>query len=74
MTIQSNRPAYGVYQVEEGKGDRKGFWTKIGAAWKHERGDGFSIQLTALPIDGRLIVRKLDGAERSEHEHSVRVR
>ncbi|WP_197032940.1 hypothetical protein, partial [Shinella sp. DD12] len=51
----TNRPTYGVYQVEEGKNDRKGFWTKVGAAWPHEKGDGFSIKLTCLPLDGRLV-------------------
>lgn len=72
MTTQSNRPGYGVYHVEEGKGDRKGFWTKVGAAWKHEKGDGFSIQLTVLPIDGRLVVRKLEAKELAERDHADR--
>ncbi len=64
----TNRPTYGVYQVEEGKGDRKGFWTKVGAAWPHEKGDWFSIKLTCLPLDGRLVVRKLDAADKAEPE------
>lgn len=66
MTTQTNRPTYGVYHVEEGKGDRKGFWTKIGAAWKHDKGDGFSIQLLAMPIDGRLVVRKLEASDKQD--------
>lgn len=64
----TNRPTYGVYQVEEGKGDRKGFWTKVGAAWPHDKGDGFSIKLTCLPLDGRLVVRKLEPAEKTQPE------
>ncbi len=52
---QSNRP-HGVYVVD-GEGD-KAFWTKIGAAWAHEDGNGFNVTLTAMPIDGRLVIRK----------------
>ena len=51
----TNKPSHGVYIVE-GEGD-KAFWTKIGAAWP-QSDEGFSIQLTALPITGRLVVRK----------------
>ena len=31
-------------------------WTKIGAAFPHKEGLGFSIELKAFPIDGRLVV------------------
>ncbi len=56
MTTKSNRPALEVFIVE-GEGD-KAFWTKVGAAWQHENGEGFTIQLTCLPLDGRLVARK----------------
>lgn len=56
MTTQTNKPSHAVYHVE-GEGTKK-FWTKIGAAWAHEDGEGFSLQLTCLPMDGRLVVRK----------------
>lgn len=52
---QSNRP-YAVYVVE-GEGD-SAYWTKVGAAWPHEDGDGYNITLSALPLNGRLVVRK----------------
>ena len=56
MTTESNKPSHAVYHVEgEGK---KAYWTKIGAAWSHEDGEGFNIQLTCLPMNGRLVVRK----------------
>jgi hypothetical protein len=31
-------------------------WTKIGAAFPHKEGSGFSIELKAFPVDGRLVV------------------
>lgn len=32
------------------------FMLKIGAAWPHKSGKGFSVRLNALPIDGKLIL------------------
>jgi hypothetical protein len=47
-----------VFTVEEyennGKPQKK--WTRIGAAFPHKDGIGFSIELKAFPIDGRLVV------------------
>jgi hypothetical protein len=51
-----NRPTHAVYVVE-GEGENA-YWTKIGSAWSHSDGDGFNIQLTALPLTGRIVVRK----------------
>jgi hypothetical protein len=51
-------PTYlNVFTVEEyesnGKTGKK--WTKIGAAFPHKDGVGFSIELKAFPMDGRLV-------------------
>ena len=47
-----------VFTVEEyennGKIGKK--WTKIGAGFPHKEGLGFSVELRAFPIDGRLVV------------------
>lgn len=55
-TQSSNRPSHAVYVVE-GEG-RDAFWTKVGSAWQHDDGEGFNLSLTALPLSGRLVVRK----------------
>ena len=52
-------PTYlNVFTVEEyesnGKTQKK--WTRIGAAFPHKEGIGFSIELKAFPVDGRLVV------------------
>jgi hypothetical protein len=52
-------PTYlNVFTVEEYERDGKTQkrWTKIGAAFPHKEGLGFSIELKAFPIDGRLVV------------------
>ena len=45
-----------VFTVEEyeNNGKTKKRWTKIGAAFPHREGPGFSIELRAFPVDGRL--------------------
>jgi hypothetical protein len=59
-------PTYlNVFTVEEfesnGKTQKK--WTRIGAAFPHKEGLGFSIELKAFPIDGRLVVLPPDTDE-----------
>lgn len=64
MDKSTNRPTHGVYTVEgEGK---KAFWTRIGAAWQHEDGEGFTINLGCVPLNGRLVVRKPKADETRE--------
>jgi hypothetical protein len=62
-----NKQMMGVYSVRERDKGRKAVWTRVGVAWPHAMGDGFNIELEALPLnfDGKLIVlaqRNWDGA------------
>ncbi len=51
-------PSHYAYSVREGKGeDPKGFWTRIGAYFPHEDGEGGTLILDALPIHGRIVLR-----------------
>jgi hypothetical protein len=59
-TAPAEAPAHtylSVFTVEEyesnGKTGKR--WTKIGAAFPHKDGIGFSIELKAIPLDGRLV-------------------
>jgi hypothetical protein len=38
------------------KGD-KTFWNRVGASWLHQDGNGMSLQLETVPIDGRIVLR-----------------
>ena len=63
---EATAPTYlNVFTVEEyesnGKTQKK--WTRIGAAFPHKEGLGFSIELKAFPIDGRLVVLPPDTDE-----------
>lgn len=51
------KPTLIAYAVKDPLGaEQKGIWTRIGAAWPHEKGPGYSIRLDALPMDGRIVL------------------
>ena len=56
QSTQSKAPSHVAYQVRDREG-KKGFWTRIGAAWQHADGKGFNIQLEVVPLDGRVTLR-----------------
>ncbi|KRR20997.1 hypothetical protein CQ14_35980 [Bradyrhizobium lablabi] len=58
---EKNQTPHGVFVVE-GEGDNA-YWSKIGAAWPHQDGKGFNIQLSSLPLDGRLVIREPKAAK-----------
>jgi hypothetical protein len=53
----TNKPSHVAYQVREGKGSDKSFWTRIGVAWTSRDEKGFVIQLNAIPLDGKIVLR-----------------
>jgi hypothetical protein len=56
--IMSNKkPTLIAYSIREREG-QKAIWTRIGAAWPHGKGTGLSIQLDALPIGDRIVLRE----------------
>jgi hypothetical protein len=52
----SIKPTLIAYTVKNREGNRKAFWTRVGAAWPHNSGTGLTIELDALPVDGRLVL------------------
>ncbi len=52
----SSIPVLVAYTIKDRGKDKKAVWTRIGAAWPHNSGSGLSIQLEALPIDGRIVL------------------
>lgn len=58
--MTTSTQSFTVYCVEEREG-KKDFWTRIGKAWPHKTKSGFNINLSALPINGRIVV--MDDAE-----------
>ena len=55
------KPTHKVFVVEEREGEGKdedAFWTRVGSAWPHKDGKGYNIVLSALPLNGRLVLRE----------------
>ncbi|RIK66963.1 MAG: hypothetical protein DCC65_08205 [Planctomycetota bacterium] len=52
----SKSPTHVAYQVRDREGG-KAVWTRIGAAWAHADGNGFNLQIEAVPLDGRITLR-----------------
>lgn len=53
-TPDTKTPDYDLFITETGS-NNKTFYTRIGAAWKHSKGDGINISLQAIPVDGSLV-------------------
>lgn len=52
----SNGPDLIAYSVIEKGKKEKPIWHRVGAAWKTQKGDGLTLQLDSLPIDGRVVL------------------
>lgn len=63
MTDAKQQPAFIVYAVTDKEGAEKSYWTRLGAAFEHRDGEGYSIILDALPVNGRLTLRKPDSSK-----------
>ena len=58
-TQSSKKPSHVAYQVRDTGHGKKGYWNRIGVAWT-TKGNGFSIQLESVPLDGRIVLRPSD--------------
>jgi hypothetical protein len=56
MDQNDNQPKYRAYSVIERAG-RRAFWAPIGGAFAHNDGLGLNVVLSALPIDGKVVLR-----------------
>ena len=60
---KTNQPAtarrFDVFVVEDytREGEDKTNWIRIGVAFENKDGKGFNVQLSALPISGKLVLR-----------------
>jgi len=52
--------AFNAYTVVDyiRDGKRQSKWLKIGGVFAHKDGEGFDVALAALPVNGRIVLRK----------------
>ena len=48
----SNKPSLYAYAVKDRGRNQKAIFTRIGAAWPHEKGKGLTIDFEAFPASG----------------------
>jgi len=51
------KPTHRIYIVT-GEGE-KAIWRPIGAGWSHGDGKGMNLNVDALPLQGRLVLREI---------------
>ena len=70
------RPSHKAYVVEDREGDANneqgGFWTRIGSAWPHKDGKGLNLVLSALPVNGRVVLREYTEDDQKADETKVK--
>jgi hypothetical protein len=57
--VKNRRPSLIAYQVRDGSNDAS-YWDRVGVAWSNRDG-GFTVQLHAVPLSGRLVLTKPKG-------------
>ena len=63
----TNAPDYLAWHVTQ-RGE-KSYWNKVGAAWVHKDGKGYTLQLDTCPINGRIVLRlPLEDAPQADNE------
>ena len=64
--MTTKKPSLIAYAVTgEGK---QAFWTRIGSAWPHQNGEGFNIELNALPVGGRIVMMPPKASDEDQQE------
>lgn len=61
---ETRPPDFIASHVAERNG--KSFWTRIGAAWTHEDGNGLTLRLDLIPVAGGQIVLRMPKATEEE--------
>jgi len=66
--MTQKKPTHYAYQVKEGKDKKQNYWTKIGVAFTNADNEGFTVFLDAVPLDGKLVIRKPKPKEETGEE------
>lgn len=57
-----DRPVYRVYTLVP-RENAKDYWLNIGIAFRHKDDKGMNLQLQALPLGSKLVIREVDPDE-----------
>ena len=71
-TPETSGPDFAVYTVKERGQGQDPFWLRIGAAWINKDEKGYNLQLDALPLNGRLVLRVPKPKEEEEQKPAAK--
>ena len=54
-----------VEKYEDEAEAEKSHWTRIGVAFPHKDGNGLNVELKAIPVSGKLVIRRHDAKARA---------
>jgi hypothetical protein len=54
-----------VEKYEDGAGTEKSNWTRVGVAFPHKDGNGLNVELRAIPVSGKLVIRRHEAKSQS---------
>jgi hypothetical protein len=54
-----------VEKYEDGTGTEKSNWTRVGVAFSHKDGNGLNVELRAIPVSGKLVIRRHEAKSQS---------
>ncbi len=61
-----SKPDLIAYSVVQGKDKNKPYWHRLGSAFNRAKGEGYTIQLNSVPIDGRIVLLPPKEAETAD--------
>lgn len=61
------QPSHIAYTVQEGR-DGRNYWNRIGAAWASDSEGSMSVQVSAVPVDGRIVLRPREALEKMREQ------
>ncbi len=53
-----------VEKYEDDTGTERSSWTRVGVAFSHKDGLGLNVELKAIPVSGKLVIRRHEGKAR----------
>ena len=54
-----------VENYEDGAGTEKSNWTRVGVAFPHKDENGLNVELRAIPVNGKLVIRRHEAKPKS---------
>ena len=68
---EKKMPSFEAFHAKNGPDD-KSYFNRVGAAFPHKDGEGHTVVLDSMPVDGRIVLRT--PKERLEEERSEKPR